>query len=51
MFVFPVNSEAALDEVFSEHLVVPQKTVDVRPEEIAANRENWINEWTETILR
>ncbi len=51
MFVFPVNSEAGLDEAFTSFLQAPERTVSLEPEDIAANRESWINAWTETVLR
>jgi len=51
MFVFPVNPQAKLDPVFVQHLILPEKTAQVEPEEIAANREKWIKEWTEVVLR
>jgi thiamine transport system substrate-binding protein len=51
MFVFPVNSQAQLDDAFIEHLTIPAKTAFVSPEKIAANREKWLQEWTETVLR
>jgi thiamine transport system substrate-binding protein len=51
MYVFPVNINAQLDETFQKYLAVPEVTADVTPEEIAKNREKWINEWTEAVLR
>jgi len=51
MYVFPVNPDAVLDETFQKYLVVPEVTADVSPEMIARNREKWIEEWTESILR
>ena len=51
MFVFPVNNQAKLDQVFEEYLAVPDKTVHVSYEDIDAYREKWINEWTEQVLR
>ncbi len=51
MFVFPVNPEAELSKEFVDFLAVPDQPVSVSPAEIAANRETWIKEWTETILR
>ncbi len=51
MFVFPVNPNAPLEEVFSKHLVLPTKTAFVNPEDIAANREAWLEAWTEAVLR
>lgn len=51
MFVFPVNPEAPLDPRFIEHLKLPTRTALVNPEAIAANREAWIQAWTEIVLR
>ena len=51
MFVFPVNPEAKLAEVFTKHLVLPKKTAFVSPEDIAAHREQWLQDWTDTVLR
>jgi thiamine transport system substrate-binding protein len=51
MFVFPVNRNAELPEVFAEHAVVPEQPTEVSPEAIGQNRERWIEEWTETVLR
>jgi len=51
MYVFPVNSNAELDETFERYLSIPQDPAYVSPEDIALNREKWINTWTETVLR
>lgn len=51
MFVFPVNPEAELIKEFIDFLAVPDQPAIVDPADIAANRETWIKEWTETILR
>lgn len=51
MFVFPVNENAELDETFVRYLAVPESPAFVSPEQIAANRERWIQEWTEVVLR
>jgi thiamine transport system substrate-binding protein len=51
MYVFPVNSHARLDETFVQYLVTPENPVTLDPARIAANREIWINQWTETVLR
>jgi thiamine transport system substrate-binding protein len=51
MYVFPVNPEAKLDALFTQFLVNPQKPAFVSPEDIAANRQQWIEAWTETVLR
>jgi len=51
MFVFPVNQDAILSDVFMKYLVVPNITVFVDPEAIANNREKWLKDWTEVVLR
>jgi thiamine transport system substrate-binding protein len=51
MYVFPVNSLAKLNETFQKFLVIPEHPAYISPEDIAANREAWINAWTETVLR
>jgi thiamine transport system substrate-binding protein len=51
MFVFPANQTAALPEVFVEFAETPEKPAFVSPEAIEANREEWIEAWTETVLR
>lgn len=51
MFVFPVNENAQLQPEFVEYLAVPENPVILDPGAITANREDWIREWTETVLR
>lgn len=51
MFVFPVNENAQLDDTFEKYLAVPENPAFVSPEEIASNRETWINDWTQVVLR
>jgi thiamine transport system substrate-binding protein len=51
MYVFPVNPNAKLDATFQKFLAIPQNPAYVSPEDIAANREAWINAWTTTVLR
>jgi thiamine transport system substrate-binding protein len=51
MYVFPVNPNAKLDATFQKFLAIPQNPADVSSEDIAANREAWINAWTTTVLR
>jgi thiamine transport system substrate-binding protein len=51
MFVFPVNPNAELQAEFVNFLIEPEVTAFVSPEDIAANREAWIQAWTETVLR
>lgn len=51
MFVFPTNTSSQLDETFSKYLEIPQKPAQVSPEEITKNRETWLKDWTEVVLR
>jgi thiamine transport system substrate-binding protein len=51
MFVFPVNDQAELDELFVKYLAVPENPTAVNYEEIDKNRERWISEWTQLVLR
>ncbi len=51
MYVFPVNPNANLDKTFQEYLATPDAPAFLSPTDIAAHREEWINAWTETVLR
>lgn len=51
MFVFPVNRDAVLQKEFVDYLAVPDEPALLDPALIAANRERWIREWTEVVLR
>ncbi len=51
MFVFPANQKAELPDVFVRFAEVPENPAYVSPEAIEANREAWIEAWTETVLR
>lgn len=51
MYVFPVNNNAVLEETFQKYLDIPEVTADISPAMIAENREKWINDWTEAVLR
>jgi thiamine transport system substrate-binding protein len=50
MFVYPSNETAQLPEVFVKHSRVSASPVQMDPDRIAANRENWIQAWTEVVL-
>ncbi|MCP3975516.1 MAG: thiamine ABC transporter substrate-binding protein [bacterium] len=50
MFVFPARADAALPQEFIDHTEVPSAPAWLDPTRIDANRERWIEEWTE-ILR
>lgn len=51
MFVFPVNPDAALPDAFVKYAQIPDQPAQLAPADIAANREQWIADWTETVLR
>lgn len=51
MFVFPANEDAALPDVFTRFALIPDRPAQVDPAAIEANREAWIEAWTETVLR
>ena len=51
MYVFPVNPQAKLDQVFLEFLAVPENPVMLDPEWIDEKREKWISDWREIILQ
>jgi len=51
MFVFPVNSSAALPVEFVQYAQIADQPAFVDPSDIAARREEWIEAWTATVLR
>lgn len=51
MFVYPVNPEAELPDIFVKNASVPEVPVTMDAETIEENRERWIQEWTEAVLR
>ena len=51
MFVYPANENAELPTEFVEWTQVPEETASLPPEIIDANREQWIEAWTEVVLR
>jgi ABC-type thiamine transport system substrate-binding protein len=36
--------------VFTKYLVLPKKTATVNPQDIGANRDQWIQAWTAAVL-
>lgn len=51
MFVYPVHPDAALPEEFVKYAQAPSQPAALAPEEIAANRDRWIEEWTNVVLK
>ena len=50
MFVYPVNRQAVLPEVFTK-FSQPANEPATNPAELAANRDTWIEAWTQAVLR
>ena len=51
MFVFPAREDAALPPEFERYAIVPESPLVLAPEEIEENRERWIREWTDIVIR
>jgi thiamine transport system substrate-binding protein len=51
MFVYPVVRDATLPLEFRKFAVVPPSPLELSPEEIEANRDRWVDEWTALVLR
>jgi len=51
MFVFPARLDTALPPEFEQYAVVPESPLELPPEEIEANRERWVDEWTDIVIR
>jgi thiamine transport system substrate-binding protein len=51
MFVFPAREGTELPAVFEKFAEVATDPWSLPPAEIEANRERWIEQWTETVLR
>jgi thiamine transport system substrate-binding protein len=51
MFVYPVNPEAVLPEVYVKYNQVPETTGSLDAQLIAEKRDVWIQAWMDTVLR
>ncbi len=51
MFVFPANQKAELPQAFTDWAQIPEESASVDPAEIDAHRDEWIEAWTEVVLR
>lgn len=51
MFVFPANATASLPSVFVKYAIVADEPIVVSPTAIEANRDSWIEAWTDVVLR
>jgi len=51
MFVYPVNTEAAVPSSFDQWATVVDSPLTLDPADIEANRSRWTEEWAEIVLR
>jgi thiamine transport system substrate-binding protein len=51
MFVFPARRGVELPTVFAEHAAQPTTVYEIPPATITEQREDWIDEWTDVVLR
>ena len=51
MFVYPVNPQAVLPEEFMRYAMIAEEPATLDPVLIANNRDKWIREWTEVMLK
>lgn len=51
LFVYPADPDVTLPDVFTKFAVVPENPFSLDPAAIAANRERWQDQWTQTVLR
>lgn len=50
LFVFPVNLDAQLPQVFAQFAVRPETPLTLSPDVIADNRDTWLEKWREIVL-
>nr|WP_320189740.1 thiamine ABC transporter substrate-binding protein [uncultured Desulfobacter sp.] len=51
MFVFPANTKAKLPDVFLKHAKITETPAYLPIDDINQNRDKWLREWTENLLR
>jgi thiamine transport system substrate-binding protein len=51
MFVYPANRNAELPDLFVQFAEVPAHPAQVDPDAVEANREAWIEAWTDVMIR
>ena len=50
LFVFPVNTDVELDQTFQDFAVIPNESRGLDPAVVDANREDWIDAWTDIVV-
>ena len=51
MFVLPVRNGTPVPDAFRRYAVSPAHPLELSASEIGRNRDRWIDEWTQTVLR
>jgi thiamine transport system substrate-binding protein len=51
MFVFPVRGDVPLPDLFVDHAARPAEVYELPAADIEAHREEWIDEWTDLVVR
>jgi thiamine transport system substrate-binding protein len=51
MFVYPVRPGVALPKAFTSYAVSPSKVSALPAAEIDSHRDEWINAWTDLVVR
>jgi thiamine transport system substrate-binding protein len=51
MFVFPARGDVPLPPLFVEHAARPDDVYELPPAEVGAHRDEWIDRWTDLVLR
>ena len=51
MYVYPVNPAASLPDVFLKYAQIPDQPAVLDPAEISASRDQWVQAWTQAVLR
>ncbi len=49
-FVFPANESVQLPREFLDYTIIPASPISLDPALVEANRERWIEEWSELVL-
>ncbi|MDT9594689.1 thiamine ABC transporter substrate-binding protein [Nocardioides zeae] len=49
MYVYPVRDDVELPEAWAEFAPLPEETLSLPADEIAANREEWIGQWRDLV--
>lgn len=51
MFMFPIRPDIALPQVYKDNVILVDHSVSLPPDQIAENRDRWIQEWMGVVLR